>query len=68
MELESPDWDVKLQVSFGSLPEIITIRAGDVLVAWVEHDYLHMRQMVELLHAWHEREAIPYSIQYAGRW
>ena len=68
MTLESPGWDMKVQGSFGSLPEMITISAGDVLVAWVEHDFLHMRQMVELLHAWHEKQAFPYSIRYAGRW
>jgi uncharacterized damage-inducible protein DinB len=66
--LESPDWDIKSEVPFGPLPEIITLSAGDVLVSWVEHDFLHIRQMNELLHAWNKKQASPYSVDYAGGW
>lgn len=61
-ELESPNWDVVSQAPWGP------ISAGDVLVSWVEHDFLHMRQMIELFYAWNARQADPYSVQYAGDW
>lgn len=60
--LDAPDWERVSTTPWG------TIKAGDVLVAWVEHDILHLRQMVELLHAWNVKEAEPYSVQYAGGW
>lgn len=60
--LESPDWDIKAEAPWG------IISAGDVLVSWVEHDFLHMRQLIELLYAWNARQAAPYSVQYAGEW
>ena len=66
--LESPDWDIKSQASFGPLSSNITLSAGDVLVSWVEHDFLHIRQMTELLYAWNAKQASPYSVDYAGGW
>ena len=66
--LESPDWDIQISAPFGPLSETITLSAGDVLVSWVDHDFLHLRQMIRLLHAWHEKQASPYSVQYAGGW
>lgn len=67
--LESPDWELKSQVSFGPHNETITLSAGDVLVSWIDHDFSHLRQMIKWLHVWHEKEANPYSTQYAGgRW
>jgi hypothetical protein len=65
--LESPDWEAFTQAKFGP-NEVIKLSAADVLVSWVEHDLLHMRQMVELLHAWNVKAAEPYSVQYAGGW
>jgi hypothetical protein len=65
--LPSPDWDITSQATF--VDETITLSAGDILVSWVDHDLAHLRQMIKLLHAWHERQAAPYSVQYAGgRW
>ena len=64
--LESPDWDIKSQATFGPLDETIILSAGDVLVSWVDHDLLHLHQMITKLHAWHEQEVAPYSTQYAG--
>jgi hypothetical protein len=65
--LQAPDWDVQTHARF--VDETITLSAGDVLVSWVDHDFAHLRQMVRLLHAWHEQEAAPHSTQYAGgRW
>jgi hypothetical protein len=66
--LGSPDWDCKAEASFGPPGERVTLSAGDVLVAWVEHDLLHVRQMIRLLHAWNEVQASPYSVWYAGAW
>jgi hypothetical protein len=66
--LRSPDWDVATQASFGPEAEVLVLRAGDVLTSWVAHDFLHLRQVNELLYAWNERQAAPYSVQYAGGW
>ena len=66
--LESPDWDVKSQVSFGPTEDVLTLSSGDVLGSWVAHDFLHIRQMNELLYAWNEQQVSPYSVQYAGGW
>jgi hypothetical protein len=65
--LESPDWETESRARF--VDETITLRAGDVLVSWLDHDFSHLRQVIALLHSWHERAAAPYSTQYAGgRW
>ena len=61
--LPSPDWDLRIEAPWGG-----TISAGDVLVSWVEHDFLHMRQMNEILYAWNKHKAEPYSVEYAGDW
>jgi hypothetical protein len=66
--LASPNWEVKSTMYFGPAHEEVTLSAGDVLVSWVAHDYLHIRQMNELLFAWNEKQAAPYSVQYAGGW
>jgi hypothetical protein len=66
--LESPAWDKKSQASFGPLNDMITLSAGDVLLSWVAHDLLHIRQMIELLYAWNAKQSSPYSIDYAGGW
>jgi hypothetical protein len=65
--LAAPDWAVSVELHFGS-GESLTFSAGDMLVSWVEHDVLHLRQMVELLHAWNGRQAAPYALRYAGDW
>lgn len=66
--LESPDWEIKSQAQFGPLSVIITLSAGDLLLSWVAHDFLHIRQMIELLYAWNAKQASPYSVEYAGGW
>ena len=66
--LEAPDWEVTSQISFGPSREILVLSAGDVLVSWVAHDFLHIRQLNELLFAWHEVQSSPYSVRYAGDW
>ncbi len=60
--LQSPDWDIQVQTPWKP------IRAGDVLVSWAAHDYLHIRQMNELLFAWNASQSAPYSVKYAGDW
>jgi hypothetical protein len=65
--LDSPDWDVASHASFGEAEEL-TLHAADVLYSWVAHDFLHIRQLNELLYAWNEHRAAPYSVQYAGGW
>ena len=44
------------------------IHAGDMLAAWVAHDLLHLRQLIELHHAWTQRQLRPWSVAYAGDW
>lgn len=65
--LANPDWELASTATFGN-NETITLRAGDVLVSWVAHDHLHMRQMNELLFAWNARQGAPYGVEYAGGW
>jgi hypothetical protein len=66
--LPAPDWLVTVRMTFGPQQTPMVLSAGDLLVSWVEHDYLHIRQVNELLHAWHVRQAAPYSVSYAGGW
>jgi uncharacterized damage-inducible protein DinB len=68
LALEMPDWEVTSQWPFGPTGDVTSFSAGDVLLSWVEHDILHLRQVIELLHAWNEKQAPPYSLMYAGGW
>jgi len=67
-ELGSPDWNLESRASFGPSAEELVLKFGDVLVSWVSHDFLHIRQMNELQYAWNEAQAAPYAVQYAGGW
>jgi hypothetical protein len=60
--LENPDWKASVTVSFGQF------LAGDILAAWVAHDLLHLRQLVELHWAYVLHAAEPYKVNYAGEW
>ena len=60
-ELTDPDWD-RVYVH----PKIGDIHAGDMLAAWLAHDFMHMRQITNLLLAYHIREAKPFSVKYAS--
>ncbi len=66
--LGSVNWKVSSTTSFGTSGNVVTLSAGDVLVSWIDHDFLHLRQMIELHHAWTEKQASPFSVQYAGGW
>jgi hypothetical protein len=60
--LSGADWSAVTTTKFGSM------RAGDMLAAWVRHDILHMRQLVELKHARVLELNAPYDGGYAGDW
>jgi hypothetical protein len=61
-ELAAPEWGATYEASFGP------ISAGDLLAAWVAHDLLHMRQLVELHWQYTTAEVEPYRTRYAGEW
>ena len=66
--LAGVDWDAYSEATFGPNAEKLTMSAGNLLYAWVAHDYLHIRQINELLFAWNAQQARPYSVEYAGGW
>ena len=61
-ELAEPDWEATYAAPWGP------IRAGDLLAAWVAHDLLHLRQLVELQWSYTGELVAPYSTRYAGAW
>ncbi len=61
-ELVDPDWQTSITVPFGQFS------AGDIFAAWVAHDLLHLRQLVELHWAYTLHMAEPYKVSYAGEW
>ncbi len=58
----SADWDKSYSAPWG------TISAGDLLVSWVAHDNLAIRQLVELRRKRIETISEPYDVRYAGDW
>ncbi len=56
------DWEATYAAPWGE------IRAGDMLGAWLAHDLLHTRQLVELHWAYTVQQAAPYDVRYAGAW
>jgi hypothetical protein len=60
--LANPDWQASVRVSFGQFS------AGDIFAAWVAHDLLHLRQLVELHWSWLRQVAEPFKVDYAGEW
>jgi len=58
--LDDPNWD-----NTYNHPLIGEIKAGDLLAAWVAHDYYHMRQIVNLKIDYLNQVVKPYSTQYA---
>jgi hypothetical protein len=44
------------------------LRAGDLLVSWVAHDLLHLRQLVELRWQYLGTTSSPFRFDYAGEW
>ncbi len=54
--------------AFETHPVAGKFHAGDMLAAWVAHDLLHLRQLVELKYFLVGDVVRPYSPQYAGEW
>jgi hypothetical protein len=61
-DLVNVDWQTTYQAPWGEM------RAGDMLVSWVTHDQLHMRQLVELHRLLTVDQAGSYRLDYAGPW
>ena len=61
--LDRPRWQTEHTHSqFGSMA------AGTLLVSWVAHDALHLRQLARLQFLFTERLGSPYLSRYAGEW
>lgn len=61
--LRSPNWEnTHAHPVFGST------RAGDILGAWVAHDFLHLRQIAGIQWLRVRELARPFIIDYAGEW
>jgi hypothetical protein len=60
--LDAPNWDAVYHLPFGP------ITSGDMAAAWIGHDLLHIRQLVELHWAAAARDSTPYRLDYAGSW
>lgn len=56
------EWTAATETPFGR------VTAGDMFAAWLAHDLLHMRQLIELLYASQRRRLEPFSVAYAGEW
>lgn len=61
--LADPNWEKSY-----AHPSGFTLRAGDLLAAWLTHDFLHLRQLVELHYLWVKQSSAPYQVDYAGDW
>ena len=61
--LRDPDWAKTHQH-----PTLGSMRAGEVLVAWVAHDALHLRQVAKRLYQMTKRDGGEYPPDYAGSW
>lgn len=61
-ELTQPNWDSKVSFDWGDLT------AGDMLVSWLTHDLLHIRQLVELRYQLTAANSLPFRVEYAGKW
>lgn len=61
--LTAPDWETSAIAPWGE-----PFAVGKLLAAWVAHDLLHLRQLVELHWAWTTAALAPYTCEYAGEW
>ncbi len=60
--LKHPNWEQESPAPWGSM------KAGEMFAAWVAHDTLHFRQIVELRYGRVLRLVEPYGVLYAGEW
>ncbi|MCY4009887.1 MAG: DinB family protein [Anaerolineaceae bacterium] len=61
--LHEPAWDNSAPTPWGG-----RLRGADLLAAWLAHDLLHLRQLVELQYAWLAEHHDPQGLDYAGDW
>lgn len=61
LERTASDWDRTYKH-----PSLGALRAGDLLLSWVNHDHLHMRQIGLRLYQLSLRDGEPYVCDYAG--
>jgi len=61
MNLGDVDWDNAYQH-----PQLGALRAGDLMLSWFAHDYLHIRQLSALIIALAARDSQPYNYDYAA--
>lgn len=61
--LSAPDWSLAY-----AHPSLGPIRAGDLLVAWVAHDALHLRQVAKRFYEQTLAAGALYHADYAGSW
>jgi len=60
--MSEADWEATYPAPWGP------ISAGDLLAAWVAHDILHVRQLVELRWVLLTQALAPNRVAYAGEW
>ncbi len=60
--LGDPDWQ-----SAHHHPRFGSMKAGEMMAAWIDHDLLHLRQIIRLKHEYLSVIA-PYGSGYAGEW
>lgn len=61
--LVQPNWDKQ-----STHPAGFVLSAGDMLAAWLAHDFLHIRQLNELHYLYHRQQVEPRTVIYAGDW
>lgn len=62
-DLTFPDWHALDNYPFGK-----PLTAEQILVNWLAHDYLHMRQITELNWNYLSKLAPAIKLEYAGNW
>ena len=64
LELNCDSWDLdkRILTPFGSLA------VGDIIHSWLAHDFLHLRQLIQLHYQYAANQAEPFQVHYAGEW
>ncbi len=58
--LRSPNWDSEYTGTK-------RIKGGDLLAAWLAHDFIHLNQLLKVMHEYLALSAKPYNTDYAGQ-
>ena len=61
--LDQPNW-----YESHEHPHLGKLRAGDLLVSWVAHDQLHVRQLAKRRYEMIKRDMGDFQFEYAGEW